>query len=166
MSENISEVFTSPIWWITVVFATLLLTVLGNVLTEAIKTILSKYSKSLRTKKSLRIMEQNKLVAELSTNHSRLSLYLTALILKFIRGMFLLACALFVGGISAYEYGAGSVSGSMSSAYLMIGSTLFIGITTVAILKNVFVMLWLLDDQLLQMAEETPPLKNQTPENE
>ena len=61
MSKNLSEVFTSPIWWITVVVATLLLTVLGNFLTERIKTILSKYSESLRSKKSQRSEEQKEL---------------------------------------------------------------------------------------------------------
>jgi len=96
MSENLSEVFTST-WWITVFLATLVFTVLGNFLTEVIKTILSKYSASLRSKKSQRFEEQKKLATELLANLTHLFFYISTLIVQLILTLFIFVLSLCSG---------------------------------------------------------------------
>jgi len=92
MSENLSEMLASPFWWVSAV----LINIIAIVLYEGIKKVLPKYSESLRSKKGQRIEEQKKLAAELSTNHTRLSLYLANLIVKLMFILIILNCVSFL----------------------------------------------------------------------
>ncbi len=158
MSENLSEVFTSPIWWITVVVATLLLTVLGNFLTERIKTILSKYSASLRSKKSQRIDEQKKIAFELFTNHSHLFFYLTTLTVKLILALFFLGIGLF-SAAAGYVF---RVDHTEVALLIFVFALLLVAIALQSLRSIIFNKIYI----LVFLEDLFQALKNQTPENE
>jgi len=161
MSENLSEIFTSPTWWITAISSGLLFTVLGNFLTEIIKKKLSKYSASLRSKKSQRIEEQKKLVAELFTNHNRLLFYLAILIVKIIIALSLFGIGLLFSAIAGYFIGTGHAMTALFYFVLaFLPALVFFSLLTDIIVNEVPTLLLL--KNRFQMTEETneKPNKN------
>jgi len=158
MSENLSEVF-SRTWWIIVVsfLSGLALNILANFLTEIIKKKQSKYSESLRSKKSQRIEEQKKLAAELSTNHSRLLLYLTSLVVKLMLFLFLVALGLSVSAAGGYSFGAGY---TVYALILFVFTFLLIAATVPFLKSFIFnVPTLVLLNNRFQKTEQTPTNK-------